>query len=157
MKDEVEEPPLLPDHERADPQTRAVTESLAEPSVLDASALLIVLFGEPGAEEVADVIAEGAAISTVNFSEVATVLVRNQRDAESILRGVSEQVTVQPFTREDALTAADLALPTRGSGLSLGDRACLALAKRLSVPAVTADRAWVTLDLDIEVRVVRAT
>ncbi len=124
-------------------------------SVLDASALLTLLFQEPGASAVADVIAAGAVVSTVNLSEVAAVLVRHERDAESILRAVAAQITVEPFTTEDALAAAALWARTRAIGLSLGDRACLALAERLGVPAVTADRDWATVNVDISIRLVR--
>jgi PIN domain nuclease of toxin-antitoxin system len=124
-------------------------------SVLDASAVLVLLFDEPGAKQVADAIAEGAALSTVNCSEVATVLARNQRDVERVLRNVREQVALEPFTVDDAIMTAILAEPTRASGLSLGDRACLALAKRLAVRAVTADRKWAELDLAITVHLVR--
>ena len=72
----------------------------------DASALLALLFAESGAEAVADAIADGAAICTVNVSEVAAVLVRHEQDPESILLPVREQVAVEPFTAEDALSAA---------------------------------------------------
>jgi PIN domain nuclease of toxin-antitoxin system len=123
--------------------------------VLDASALLTLLFQEPGATAVADVIAERAAVSTANLSEVAAVLVRHERDAERILRAVAAQVTVEPFTTEDALAAAALWAPTRATGLSLGDRACLALAQRLEVPAVTADREWATINVGITIQLVR--
>ena len=51
--------------------------------------------------------------------------------------------------------AADLWQPTRGAGLSLGDRACLALARRLDVTAVTADRAWLGLDVGVDVNAIR--
>ena len=89
--------------------------------VLDASALLTLLFQEPGAIAVADVIAQGAAVSTVNLSEVAeAVLVCHERDADRILGAVVAQVTVEPFTAEDALAAAALWAPTRVTGLSLG-------------------------------------
>ncbi len=137
-----------------DPSSGQQTHS-AELKVLDASALLTVLFQEPGATAVADVIAEGAAVSTVNLSEVAAALVRHQRDAEHILRAVTAQVTVEPFTIEDALAAAALWATTRVAGLSLGDRACLALAQRLGVPAVTADRQWATTDLGVTIELVR--
>lgn len=123
--------------------------------VLDASALLTLLFQETGATTVADVIAEGAAVSAVNLSEVAAVLVRHQRDVDVILRAVTAQVTVEPFTTEDALAAAALWGPTRKTGLSLGDRACLALAQRLGVPAVTADREWSTVNIGITIQLVR--
>ncbi|HET7378823.1 MAG TPA: type II toxin-antitoxin system VapC family toxin, partial [Gaiellales bacterium] len=115
--------------------------------VLDASALLTLLFEEPGATVVAAVIAEGAAVSSVNLSEVAAVLVRHQRDVAGILRAVTAQIRVEPFTTADALAAATLWGPTRATGLSLGDRACLALAQRLGVPAVTADREWSTVNI----------
>ena len=62
---------------------------------------------------------------------------------------------VEPFTVDDAIVTAVLAEPTRASRLSLGDRACLALAKRLAVRAVTADRKWAELDLGITVHLVR--
>ena len=146
MSEEPDEPTDLPDKHRA---------AGSGFSVLDASALLTLLFEEPGASTVADVIAEGAAVSTVNLSEVAAVLVRNERDPDSILRRVAGQVTVEAFTREDALAAAALWARTRAIGLSLGDRACLALAKRLGVPAVTADREWNTIDVGITIRLVR--
>jgi PIN domain nuclease of toxin-antitoxin system len=155
MKQTAEEP--RPHGERVGSQREVGGRAGAGLRVLDASALLVLLLGEPGADKVADAIAEGAAMSSVNFSEVAALLVRNQRDANRILRSVADQVTVESFTSEDALTTAALAEPTRASGLSLGDRACLALAQRLAVAAITADREWAKLDLGIEIHLVRHT
>ena len=125
-------------------------------AVLDASALLALLFAEPGAETVANVIAEGAVISTINLSEVAALLVRHGHDPEETLAPVREQVSVVAFTADDALTAAKLSTVTAPKGLSLGDRACLALAKRLATRAVTAERAWTQLDLDVRIELIRA-
>lgn len=84
---------------------------------------------------------DGGAIGTVNLSEVLAKLV------EAELRAIVE----------DALVAASLRPLTRRVGLSLGDRACLALAIRLGLPAATADRAWVDLaaPVGVEVRLVR--
>jgi len=124
-------------------------------AAVDASALLALLFGEPGAETVAEAIAAQAAISTVNLAEVATVLVRHDRDPAAVLAPVCDQVAVQPFTDADALAAAVLYPQTAGRGLSLGDRACLVLARRLEGPALTAEHAWAELDLDVEVRLIR--
>ncbi len=124
-------------------------------AAIDASALLALLFAEPGAETVADSIAAGAATSAVNLSEVATVLVRRQKDPEKILGPVREQLAVEPFTDADALAAAALHPKTTGKGLSLGDRSCLALAQRLGVPALTAEHVWAELRLDIEVQLIR--
>ncbi len=152
-KQTAEEP--RPQGDRLESHREVASLAGAGLRVLDASALVALLFGEPGADKVADAIAEGAAISSVNLSEVAAALARNKLDANSVLRIVADQVTVEPFTSEDALMTAALAEPTRASGLSLGDRACLALAKRLAVPAVTADREWAKLDLGIEIHLVR--
>jgi ribonuclease VapC len=124
-------------------------------TVLDASAMLALLFGEPGAELVADAIAEGAAISAVNFGEVATLLVRHGHDAEMLLGRVREQVTVEPFTHADGLAAGALDPQTREHGLSLADRACLVLAGRLRAIAMTADRAWAALELDVTIQLIR--
>lgn len=123
-------------------------------TVLDASAVLTLLFGEPGAESVADAIAAGAALSTVNLAEVGTVFVRNGVDRRA-LEAMQEQVVVEPLSAADAVAIAALYPQVASRGLSLGDRACLALARRLELPALTADRAWADLGLDIEVLQVR--
>jgi PIN domain nuclease of toxin-antitoxin system len=90
----------------------------------------------------------------VNISEVAAILVRHERDADGLLRAVTAQVMVEAFTIADALTAATLWAPTRATGLSLGDRACLALARRLDAPAVTADREWTSVNVGITIQLV---
>lgn len=123
--------------------------------MLDASALLAVLFGEPGAEAVADAIAGGASVSAVNWAETATVLVRQRRDPERAMTRLHRQVEVVPLSPSLALAVASVYARTRGTGLSLGDRACLALAQDLGIPAVTADGAWADLDLDVAVRIIR--
>jgi PIN domain nuclease of toxin-antitoxin system len=124
-------------------------------AVLDASAILALLFNEPGAERVADVIAAGATVGTVNLAEAATVLVRNDRDLK-LLDTVRDHVTLEPFTSEDA-NAAALYPGVAARGLSLGDRACLALADRLTAPVITAERAWADLTLGISVEFIRAS
>lgn len=62
---------------------------------------------------------------------------------------------IVPFTAEDAALAASLVPATRRLGLSLGDRACLALALARKIPAVTADRSWSHLQIGVEIRVIR--
>ena len=123
-------------------------------AVLDASAILALLLGEPGAETVADAIADGAAISTVTHAEVGTVLIRNGHDP-SLLAQVTAQVSVELFTVADADTAAALIADGARLGLSLGDRACLALAKRLNAPALTVEQVWAQLDVGIEITLIR--
>lgn len=104
---------------------------------------------------VVDAVAHGAAVSAVNLSEVATVLAR-RRLSPDILEPVREQVEVEAFSEGDALSAAALQPDTAGAGLSLGDRACLALAQRLNVPALTADHSWTEVRLDVVVQLIRA-
>ncbi len=122
-------------------------------AVLDASAVLALLFGEPGAEAVVDHITAGAVMSTVNLAEVATVLVRNDRDPDTLLNPLRAQVEIVPFTDADALTTAQLYPHVSARGLSLGDRACLAVARRLGAPAVTAEHLWADLDLDLDITI----
>lgn len=123
--------------------------------VLDASALLAMLQAEPGAELVEQVL-ENAVISAVNWSEV----VQKAAEAGVDTRGLRRQIEalglrILPFDAADAERAAALREATRAAGLSLGDRACLAVAALCGVPALTADRAWSELDLPVEVEQVR--
>ncbi len=133
----------------------------AVPPVLDASALLAYLANEPGAEIVADAIAGGAAICTVNLAEALSTLATHGKDPVETVSELTERgllngaITVEPFTTADAIEAARLRPLTRTSGLSLADRACLAVAHRLAATALTADHAWTDLGLDLNIRVIR--
>lgn len=127
----------------------------SEPVVLDASAVLALLHEEPGGEQVADVLA-GAAISAVNLSEVAAKLLEAgmpQRAAREAAASLG--LEVHPFDAEAAWRTARLPGAARPAALSLGDRACLALAGTLARPAVTADPTWAALELEVPVRVIR--
>lgn len=126
----------------------------AEPpaSVLDASALLALLQNEPGAAAVIEAIEDGAAISTVNFSEALAKLAERGEHVHSTVAAIRNVVKhadgglrIEPFTEEDGIEAADLRPRSTRQGLSFGDRACLALAARFEVPALTTDRAWADL------------
>ena len=116
------------------------------PYVLDASALLAALFDEPGADRVEEVL-PGARMSTVNFSEVVAKLSERGRAGDDIV--------VCDLDRNQAEAAGRLRQVTKSAGLSLGDRACLALAAALGGTAVTADRSWASLNLGVTVEVVR--
>lgn len=132
-------------------------------AVLDASAVLAWLRNEPGATTVDTYLsgdrrttANGVVISAVNLSEVHQKLAQHGVDADRTLRQLlALGLQVEPFGTLDASAAARLWPLTRSAGLSLGDRACLALARRLDLPAVTADTAWTTLDLDVTVIPIR--
>lgn len=123
--------------------------------VLDASALLAMLHGEPGGDVVQELL-ETAAISSVNWSEVAQKALDRQAEVEGLRHELEALgLEILPFTAVLAETTARLRSATRKAGLSLGDRACLALAAILGLPAITADRIWPDLGLPIEIRVVR--
>ena len=121
--------------------------------VLDASALLAVFRSEPGA---ANVDLEGALVSTVNWTEVAQRLVPLGIEPRVLTaRAQASGLRVVPFDLEQAERAAALFAPTRAAGLSLGDRACLALGQVAGAAVVTADRAWANLDVGVDVVLVR--
>ena len=98
----------------------------------------------------------GAAISAVNLCEVLSKLHDdglNDTQAEAAVSAMDLRVV--PFDEPQARTAARLRSVTRHAGLSLGDRACIALGERLGYPVVTADRVWASLDLGVEIVVIR--
>ena len=131
---------------------------MAQPqAVIDASALLAVLNNEPGGSAVVPLLG-GAAMSTVNWSEVAQkALHHGVTTRPNDLRSDIEALGVEfhAFSSSQAEAAAVLWASTRRAGLSLGDRACLALAIELGVTAVTADTMWDGLSLPVAVRVIR--
>jgi len=123
--------------------------------VLDSSALLAFIHGEPGGEGVAEVIGD-AVMSSVNHAEVVTKLVGRTGSLAAARAALGlASVDIVDFDQSLAEEAGALVRHTRPAGLSLGDRACLALAAREGVPAVTADRIWATLKLNVEVRLIR--
>jgi PIN domain nuclease of toxin-antitoxin system len=92
----------------------------------------------------------------VNLAEVLGRLACDGRALDEVLDQIERMgVAWIDFDREVAIAAAALLRPTARWGLSLGDRACLALARLRNLPAVTADRAWAKLDLDVAIEVVR--
>lgn len=120
-------------------------------AVLDASAILAFLQDEPGAAVVEAYLERGAVCSAVNWSEVAQKVIARAGDwdvAAALL--ATYGLAVVDATPDDAVAAARRWSP--GTGLSLGDRFCLASAARLGVPAVTADTAWGTADGVVQLR-----
>jgi ribonuclease VapC len=150
-------------------------------AVLDASAFLAFMLDELGAEVVQEAITEGAVLSAVNLAESLSRLADLRPDlADGFIRIVGDigsetpprslpslgagapilpqNVTVEPFTLPDAILCAALRPVTRPKGLSLGDRACIALGRRLGAPVLTADRSWLELDTDAlgaDIRLIR--
>jgi ribonuclease VapC len=122
---------------------------------MDASAILAFLRDEPGADTVEEAISRGAAMSTVNVSEVCAKLNDYGVAPEQASQTIEDlSLVIEPFLRSDAECAGAWRAETRRQGLSMGDRACLALAYRLGQTAVTTDRAWQNLVLPVEVHVI---
>lgn len=124
--------------------------------VLDASAVLATLKDEPGSERVTEALDQVALISTVNLAEVATKLV----DDGLPLSEATRRIAILPLSVVDydvqlAYRTAGLRPDTRHRGLSLGDRACLALAQARGVTALTTEHLWAELDVGVEVEVIR--
>lgn len=122
---------------------------------LDSSAILALLFGEPGGDRVAPLVGE-AVISAVNLSEVVAKLIESGYRDDEAERAVDGFLpSVMPFDAPLAIDTGVLRRGTRRHGLSLGDRACLALARREKARVLTADRAWADLDIGVEIEVIR--
>ncbi|MEY2336055.1 type II toxin-antitoxin system VapC family toxin [Acidithiobacillus ferrianus] len=123
--------------------------------VLDASALLALLHDEPGGESVRPHL-PAAVISSVNWAEVVQKCVARGVDVNGLRSDLeSLGLRVWPFNADDAEVSGRLWSATNALGLSLGDRACLALGQRLSLPVLTADRAWGSLKVDFPVQIIR--
>lgn len=110
---------------------------------------------------VEDALVRGSAISAVNLAEVLSKLAEIGEDPDEVKENLQRRgilggkLAVFPLTAEDAVMIANLHRRTKAFGLSLGDRACLGLAIRLHVPAVTADHAWSRLKVGVKVEAIR--
>ena len=125
--------------------------------VIDTSAVFIDLQDEPGAEEARSWLRD-AAISSVNLHEIVAKATEKGATPDQARALVEKlRLTVHACDEANAIEGGLLRVATKAQGLSLGDRACLALAKRLDLPAVTADRDWtkVAEAVGVEVVVVR--
>ncbi len=125
--------------------------------VMDASAILALSRGEPGYEIVEELIqSQECVISSVNIAEVGSKLVDNglmEKDLPRVLQQF--QVDIIDFSAEQAIRSAALRRLTRSSGLSLGDRACFALAQLMEGCVVTTDRAWSDVEAALGVKVMQ--
>jgi PIN domain nuclease of toxin-antitoxin system len=115
---------------------------LSEAVVLDASAVLALMDGEPGDDAVAAVL-PGARLSAVNLAEVVSKLAERGMPAEQAhADALALGVDVVAFDGDLALDAGALRPLTRAAGLSLGDRSCLALARRHQAAVLTTEARW---------------
>jgi ribonuclease VapC len=124
--------------------------------VLDASAVLAIVFQERGAERLTVDILQKAVIGTVNLAEVQSKLIKKGFKPDEAWEDALSLVTAaEPFTSEHARIAGDLITTTEGHGLSLGDRSCLALAIALKAPVYTTEQAWRKLKVTVPIHVIR--
>lgn len=131
--------------------------SAADGVVLDASAVLAVLGAEAGQDAVVAAMASGEAlICAVNYSEVIGRLVARGTPEHEAVDAVDELgLKVAPFDKPLAEIAGALYSKTAAAGLSLGDRACLALSQQTGWPALTTDKAWAGLKFHPKIRLIR--
>jgi PIN domain nuclease of toxin-antitoxin system len=123
--------------------------------VFDASVILAHLNSEPGADRAAAFLGD-AIMCAVNYSEIVAKLVERGARVSLIQPALSRYgLQIVPFDEDLAERAGALRAKTKSFGISLGDRACLALAERSRLPVLTADRIWKDLDLHIEVQILR--
>jgi PIN domain nuclease of toxin-antitoxin system len=127
-------------------------------AVIDASALLAFLKDETTPLHDLESLLPKSLISSVNACEVATVLSRLGVPFERATELIDETVgEIIPFSREHYLLAAKLWGTTKKYGLSLGDRACIALAQHMNLPVYTADKIWTKLDIkNLHINLIRS-
>jgi ribonuclease VapC len=129
--------------------------------VLDASALLALVYRERGVERVQAAIRRGALISIVNWAESLSRMSELGELVDVAVPRVKTQAAalgrlhIVPFEDRHAMEAARLRLPTKHLGLSLADRACLALGRLRRLPVLTTDRAWRSLHISVKIEVIR--
>lgn len=123
--------------------------------VIDASAVLAATLNEVGADRLSEA-SVVRLISSVNACEVLTRLIDLGRNPTEALASLKRfDFAIASFDAAQAQATAALRMRTRHLGLSLGDRACLALALEQNAPVLTADRAWEKLDIGVEIRLIR--
>jgi ribonuclease VapC len=137
-----------------------VNDAARPSAVLDASALLAFMREETGADRVEAMIGHGALVSAVNWAEVLARIVVSGGDPHEIVAmalpaGAATRLELIPFDAAQARETARMMPYTRGLGLSLADRAALALAATRRLRVLTADRAWRSLRLPIKIEVIR--
>jgi PIN domain nuclease of toxin-antitoxin system len=124
--------------------------------VLDASVILAVIHGEPGNEKLNPELLANSVCSTVNLAEVQAKLVSHGWEPEEAWEDATSPIReAVAFSEEHAKISGTLITQTRQLGLSLGDRACIALGIALRAPVFTAEKAWKKLKLDLKIHLIR--
>ena len=130
-------------------------------AVLDSSALLAWMFDEQGKQTVSAALEKGCIMNTVNWCEVVKKANEHGVSTELLYEKLTDKqilktaLTIQAFPESLANEAAAMFPLTKPFGLSLGDRACLALGITQNLPVLTTDKAWAKVELDVDVQVIR--
>jgi ribonuclease VapC len=130
-------------------------------AVLDASALMVYLNDEQGAETVERALVEGAYMSVVHWIEVLSAVAELGEAPSHLASEMAQQgvlhnsLEVLPLTAEDAVSVAELSQKALNRELDMSDRVCLSLAKRLQVPIMTADTSWEHVNAEVEICLIR--
>ena len=129
--------------------------------VLDSSALLALAYDEPGADRVEPALRRGALISTVNWAEALSRMIERGEAIDAAAPRIRTKIdelgtlSIVPYDETHAVETARLRLRTESLGLSLADRACLALGRIRRLPVFTTDRAWRSLHISVKIEVIR--
>jgi ribonuclease VapC len=123
--------------------------------VMDSSAILAILRGEPGCDYVQELLqSEECSISSVNMAEVGSKLIDYGLPPEEFPRIARQlQIDIIDFNTMQSIQSAQIRKITRSAGLSLGDRACIALAQLMQGCVVTSDRAWLDIAETTQIKV----
>ncbi len=123
--------------------------------IIDASAMLALIFGEKGSEKVIPHV-QGSRMLAINFSEVVARVIAIDGDPERARVAADRlEIDIVPFDREHAVLTAKIKKRTLAIGASMADRACLAFAEASGFPVLTADKEWSKLDLAVDIRQIR--
>lgn len=124
--------------------------------VLDASVILAIIHQEPGHETLTPDLLARSVASTVNLAEVQSKLVSHGWTSDEAWEDATSPVQeIVPFDQDHARVAGDLIVHTRKLGLSLGDRACLALGLALKAPVYTSEKLWKSVRLGVPINLIR--
>jgi ribonuclease VapC len=110
--------------------------------VLDATALIALVAQESGSERIAELL-ENSVVGAVNLAETANKLLEKGFSAAEVRESLAKlELKIEDWTEAMAYRSAEFTRFNKSHGLSLGDRACLTVAKQLRITAVTSDSTW---------------
>jgi PIN domain nuclease of toxin-antitoxin system len=123
--------------------------------ILDSSAVLAVIFGEPGSDRAVKYL-NGGVVPAIIHAEILSKLIERGLSFDEARQEFDDLGTIfSPMTREHAEAAARLTPLGKLAGLSLADRICIGLALTLDDDVLTADKKWATVPHGAKVTLIR--